>query len=229
MKVTTPGHIGHIRIQLDALDILNVLHPKSMIAYQGLPQNREDRFMDLAAAYRKRKWIRSRMQGPSEMVIALPAGCSVETLEIPVDSNLLFDFRHVMFFTEGMGLKSRIQKIKNAWITREWVRMKFTGPGSLGIITQGELATIQLQTDQPLFVESGSLVAYPENANIKLSVYGNTLASQHMSVQWEITGSGPVLIQTGSNDTQLIEQLHHDSFIKRLLRELLPFGGIYIK
>jgi len=229
MKVITPGQLGHVRIQLDTIDVLNVLHPKSIIAYQGSPRNREDRIMDLAAAYRKRKWIRSRMQGPSEMVIALPAGCSLLTFEIPADSNLLFDFRHIMFFTEGMGLKSRIQKIKNAWITREWVRIKFTGPGALGIITKGELATIQLQPDRPLFVESGSLVAYPENANIKLSVYGNTLASQHMSVQWEITGNGPVLIQTGSNDNQLIEQLHHDSLIRRLLRELLPFGGIYIK
>ncbi len=229
MKVTTPAHVGHVRIQLDSSDLLNVLHPKSMIAYQGSPRHREDRIMDLAAAYRKRKWIRSRMQGPSEMIISLPAGCSLQTIDIPADSNLLFDFRHIMFFTEGMGLKSRIQKIKNAWITREWVRMKFSGPGALGIITKGELATIQLQTDQPLFVESGSLVAYPEDASIKLSVYGNTLASQHMNVQWEITGSGPVLIQTGSNDTQLTEQLHHDSFIKRMLRELLPFGGIYIK
>src|SRR5690554_162052 len=107
MKVTTPGHIGHVRIQLEDTDTLHVLHPQSMIAYQGTPHNREDRFMDLAAAARKRKWIRSRMKGPSEMIIALPAGCSLESIEIPEISNLLFDFRHIMFFTEGMALKSR--------------------------------------------------------------------------------------------------------------------------
>ena len=51
------------------------------------------------------------------------------------------------------------------------------------------------------------LVAYPEEASIELSVYGNKLASQHMNVQWEIRGSGPVLIQTGSRDAELEEQL----------------------
>ena len=74
-----------------------------------------------------------------------------------------------------------------------------------------------------------ALVAYPEKASIELSVYGNKLASQHMNVQWEIRGSGPVLIQTGSRDAELEEQLQNGGFIKRMLREVLPFGGVYIK
>ncbi|MOA29393.1 hypothetical protein D3C78_1504040 [compost metagenome] len=107
--------------------------------------------------------------------------------------------------------------------------MRFSGPGRIGIITSGDMKAIQLQPDRSLFVETGALVAYPENASIKLAVYGNKLASQHMNVQWEIRGSGPVLIQTGSRDTELAQQVQDGGFIKRILREVLPFGGIYIK
>ncbi|WP_138755297.1 AIM24 family protein [Paenibacillus sinopodophylli] len=229
MNITVPAQIGHVHIRLAELDKLHVLHPKSIIAYQGDPQSREDRFMDLAGMYRKKRWIRSILSGPSEFIIGLPAGCSLETVYIEEKSDLLFDFRHVIFFSDGMKLKSVVQKLKNAWITKEFVRMRFSGPGQLGLITAGDVKSIQLQPDRPLYVETGALVAYPENASIQLSVYGNKLASQHMNVQWEIRGSGPVLIQTGSRDTELEEQLQNGGFIRRILREVLPFGGIYIK
>ncbi|MNF95303.1 hypothetical protein D3C84_780480 [compost metagenome] len=80
-----------------------------------------------------------------------------------------------------------------------------------------------------MFVEAGALVAYPGTATIRLSVYGNQLASQHMNVQWELSGSGPVLIQTGSRDAELEAQLQDGGLIKRILREVLPFGSVYIK
>jgi uncharacterized protein (AIM24 family) len=153
----------------------------------------------------------------------------LQTVEIGAHSDLMFDFRHVMFFTDQLAMKSKIQKIKTAWITREWVRMQFAGPGVLGVVTTGDIVTMNLHPTVPLFVEAGSLVAYPEHASVKLSVYGNQLATQHMNVQWELTGKGPVLIQTGSRDTGLAEQLGSDGFVKRLLRELLPFGSVYIK
>lgn len=229
MNIDVPVLIGHVHIKLEKEDRLHVLHPKSIIAYQGEPQNREDRFMDFAGMYRKKRWIRSLLTGPSQFILGLPAGCSLETIEITEKSDLLFDFRHVIFFSDGMKLKSVVQKLKNAWITKEFVRMRFTGPGKLGIITAGDMKAIQLEYNRPLYVETGALIAYPANANIQLSVYGNKLASQHMNVQWEIRGSGPVLIQTGSRDAELEEQLQNGGFIKRILREVLPFGGIYIK
>jgi hypothetical protein len=230
MKTTVPAPYGHVHVTLESADKLHVLHPKAIIAYQGLPHLREDRFMDLAGLYRKRKWIRSLLSGPSEFVLGLPPGCSLESVQIEKDSDLLFDLRHIIFFSDGMQLKPKIQKMKNAWITREFVRMRFTGPGTLGVITAGDVKAIQLQKDRPLYVEAGALIAYPEHASIKLSVYGNQLASQHMQVQWEIIGSGPVLIQTGSHDAELMQQLQSNGgFIKRVLRELLPFGGVYIK
>lgn len=229
MDITTPNMLGHAHISLQQDDALHVFHPKSIIAFQGSPKLREDRFMDLAGVFRKRKWIRSRIAGPSEFIIGLPPGCALETIEIPENSDLLFDYKHVLFFSDGMSFKSVVQKMKNIWITHELMKMRFSGPGTIGIMTKGDVKAIQLKPDCPLFVETNALVAYPENASIKLSVYGNKLASQHMQVQWEIVGSGPVLVQTGSTNTELEDQLQNGGLIRRLLRELLPFGGIYIK
>lgn len=229
MKTTAPAPIGHVHISLAEGDKLHVLHPSAIMAYQGAPHSREDRFMDLAGLYRKKKWIRSLLTGPCNFITGLPPGCSLVNVPIPEDSGLLFDFRHVFYFTEGMKLKSVVQKMKTAWITREFMRMRFTGPGELGILTLGDMAYMQLDPKQPLFVDAGALIAYPEHAVIKLSVYGNQLASQHMNVQWEITGTGPVLIQTGSKAGGIEEQLQSGGMIRRVLRELLPFGGVYIK
>lgn len=229
MNITTPPPTEHARIRLELGESLHVLHPKSILAFQGPAVSREDRFMDLAGAYRKRKWIRSKLQGPCEFILGLPRGFFLETVDIPEQSELLFDLRHVMFFTDPMTMKSKILKWRNAWITRELVRMRFEGPGRVGLITVGGLATVQLDPVQPLFVDKSALVAYPESASIRLSVYGNPLASQHMNVQWELRGTGPVLMQTGSFDPELEDQLREDGFMKRMLREILPFGSVYIK
>lgn len=229
MKTSSPAAIGHVKVTLQESDKLHVLHPGAIIAYQGEPQQRQDHFMNLAGVYRKKKWIRALLSGPSEFIIGLPPGCSLETITIGPDSDLLFDYRHVLYFTDGVQHKSVIQKLKNVWITRELVRMRFSGPGELGVITSGDIAVLQLSADHPLFVKTGSLVAYPANASIQLAVYGNQLASQSMNVQWKISGNGPVLIQTGLHGKELEHPLQNDGFIKRLLREVLPFGSVYIK
>lgn len=229
MNIISPSPIGHVRITLDEAETLHVLHSKAIISYQGSPIGREDKLMGLGGAYRKKKWIRSRIQGPSSFLLGLPTGFMLETLDIAEESHLLFDFRHVVFYSEGMSFQSKVLKLKTAWITKELIRIKFSGPGKLGILTAGDVATMQLHPEIPLFVDARALIAYPEDASISLSVYGNSLASQHMNVQWEMRGTGPVLIQTGSIDRQLENQLAEDSWIKRLLREILPFGSVYIK
>ncbi|MBJ6361441.1 AIM24 family protein [Paenibacillus sp. GCM10012307] len=221
---------GHLNVKLTDKDKLHVLHPNQIIAYKGQPAGREDRFMDIKGMYRKRRWIRSKITGPAELLIALPPVCKLHVVPIDQESNLLFDFRSVLFFSDGMLMQNRLQSFKNALITKEWVRTKFTGPGFLGLLSTGFMESLELDEDTPLYVDAGCLLAYPEKAQIKLSVYGNSLASQHMRVQWELKGSGPVLIQTGaSTDPQLEGQLRQDGFIRRTLREVLPFGGVFIK
>lgn len=229
MNISAPPSTGHIQIQLDAGEALHVLHPQAIAAFQGNPRCREDRFMDIGGAFRKKRWTRSRLSGPCRFILGLPPGFTLELIDIPEEGNLLFDFRHVMLFADGVTFKSKIVKWKTAWITRELVRMKFYGPGVVGVLTVGALAVEQLDPDTPLFVDKNSLIAYPEDAAIRLSVYGNTLASQQMNVQWEIKGHGPVLIQTGARDTSLSDKLANDNWFKRLLREVLPYGNVYIK
>ncbi|MDF2836093.1 MAG: mitochondrial biosis protein [Paenibacillus sp.] len=229
MNIAAPSPLGHVRIELAGGDALQVLHPRSIIAFSGSPRQREDKFMDLGGAFRKKKWIRSRLQGPAAFVMGLPAGYSLVPVDVPEGGSLLFDFRHVAFLTDGMAFKSKIMRLKTAWITRELVRIQFSGPGQLGVLSVGDLAVIQLDDETPLFVDKGALVAYPADASIKLSVYGNSLASQHMNVQWELRGKGPVLIQTGSRDSGLESRLGDEGWFKRLLREVLPFGSVYIK
>lgn len=229
MNIRAPAPVGCIQVELDAGEALHVLHPQAIAAFQGNPRHREDRFMDVGGAYRKKRWTRSKLQGPCRFLLGLPPGFTLETIDIPEQGSLLFDYRHVMLFSDGVAFKSKILKWRTAWITRELVRMKFDGPGIVGVITAGGMAAQQLDPNVPLFVDKSSLIAYPEDADIKLSVYGNTLASQQMNVQWEMTGRGPVLVQTGARDTSLQDKLADDNWFKRLLREALPFGSVYIK
>ncbi len=229
MKVAEPTPVGHVQISLDTDEAIQVYHPRAILAFQGKPTNREDRIMNMAGIYRKKRFVASRMSGAGELILGLPEGCSLATVNIAPDSDLLFDFRHVLFHTDGLDMRTRIQTIRNAWITRKLTRMRFSGPGLLGVITTGSLVSLPLDPEKPLFVDAGALVAYPEQAAVKLSVYGNSLASQHMNVQFELTGHGPVLLQTGSRDVQLQQELSNESWLRRALRELLPFGGVYIK
>ena len=229
MNITAPPSTGHIRVELDAGEALHVLHPQAIAAYQGDQRGREDRFMDIGGAIRKRRWTRSKLTGPCTFILGLPPGFTLEQIDIPAEGNLLFDFRHVMLFADGVTFQSKIVKWKTAWITRELIRMKFNGPGVVGVLTAGALAVVQLDPAAPLFVDKNALIAYPEDADIRLSVYGNTLASQQMNVQYEMTGRGPVLLQTGTRDTALMDKLANDNWFKRLLREILPYGSVYIK
>ncbi|MNJ78036.1 hypothetical protein D3C77_756760 [compost metagenome] len=80
-------------------------------------------------------------------------------------------------------------------------------------------------------MEAGRVLAYPENAKLELSVYGNHLASQHMRYQWKMTGQGSVLVQSGGYGSDELEKnlQAEDGIVKRFLREVIPFGGILIK
>ena len=229
MNITAPPSVGHVRVELDAGEALHVLHPQAIAAFRGNPLAREDRFMDLGGALRKKRWTRAKLTGPCRFILGLPPGFTLEMIDIPEEGHLLFDFRHVMLITDGVAWKSKVLKWKTAWITRDLVRMKFTGPGKVGVLSAGALAVERLDPETPLFVDKNALIAYPEDADIRLSVYGNPLASQQMNVQWELRGRGPVLLQTGAPDAALMEKLSNDSWFKRLLREILPYGSVYIK
>jgi len=219
-----------VTLQLDGGEKVSVLHPSQIIAFQGNSNQREDRLMDIAGMYRKRKLIQSTISGPAQFMIGLPAGYSVQTIPLTEGADLLFEWKHVLFYTDGMRVERRVQTLKNALITREIIKMKFSGDdGVLGILTHGPLHRMKLDPVQPTYIDVGCLVAYPENATLTPRVYGNALASQHMNYHFEITGQGYALIQTGKSDHQLEQEIEGDGFIRRVLREVIPFGGILIK
>lgn len=228
---TETGHSGGqaIRFLLDENEKIHVLHPQQIIAFKGASANRSDRLMNVKGMYRKKKLIQADLRGNSEFVAALPAGYSMKPIQLTADSDLLYDFRHLFFYTEGISMQTRILKIKNMLITRDAVKIKFSGSGLIGILTEGQVCEVDLDPIEPVYVDAGSVIAYPENAKMELSVYGNHLASQHMSYQWKMTGHGKIILQAGRQSHRLEQELNDDGIVKRFLREVIPFGGVFIK
>ncbi|ULO06678.1 AIM24 family protein [Paenibacillus sp. 19GGS1-52] len=208
---------------------VHVLHPQQIIAYQGPSSGRADRFMDVKGMYRKRKLIRSDLSGPCRFVAALPPGYRIKTLQMDGKSDLLYDFKHLFFYSKGITMQTRVLSIKNMLITRDIIKVKFSGHGTIGILTEGTVCEAELDPLEPLYIDAGSVVAYPENAQLELTVYGNHLASQHMSYHWKMTGHGSVLFQAGRQSRRFERDNNDDGIIKRFLREALPFGGVFIK
>ena len=217
------------RLQLSEGERIHLLHSKAIVAFRGAPRLREDRLMNFKGMYRKRKLIRSDISGPSEMILALPVGHQLKLVTIEDGDDLLFDIRSILFYGSGVSLKSVVLKIKNMLVTRDFMKMRFSGTGPVGILSRGPLYDMKLDPDIPVYVDLRSLVAYPENAKVDLCVYGNHLASQYMNYQWEIRGHGTVLLQTGTTDHELESEMSNESFLRRVLRETIPFGGIFIK
>ncbi|MEI7028045.1 AIM24 family protein [Paenibacillus sp. y28] len=214
---------------LDPDESVHVLHPNQIVAFQGASSLREDSFMKLSGIYRKKRFVKTQIHGPVRFLLGLPEGYSLGTIEIQEDDDLLFDYRHVLFYTDGMTFHMHVQAVRNALMTRDLVKMRFQGPGTLGLLTAGPLYPVQLNPEQPLFVDMNCLVAYSKHVSLTPCVYGNTLASQHMNYQWEIKGSGTVLLQPCKPDSRLDEHMQNDSLLRRVLREVIPFGGIWIK
>ncbi|MFD0692787.1 AIM24 family protein [Paenibacillus sp. GCM10027628] len=206
-----------------------VLHPNQIVAFQGRSEQREDSLMRLPSMYRKKRLLQARIYGPARFMLGIPEGYSMVVVPVEAQDDLLYEFRHVLFYSEGVTFTSHIQSVKNTLITKDLVKMQFQGPGKLGLLTAGPIYQVDLDPKQPIFVDASCLVAYPRNTSLRLSVYGNTLASQHMNYQWEMMGVGRVLLQPCKPDRHLDEHMKSDSLLRRIAREILPFGGVFIK
>ncbi|NEW09239.1 AIM24 family protein [Paenibacillus sp. SYP-B3998] len=229
VKVSLEQAARMATLQLEANESVHVLHPNQIIAFQGKSEQREDSLMKLPGMYRKKRFIQSRLYGPLQFMMGVPEGYSMAVVPIGIDDDLLYEFRHVLFYTEGITFTSHLQSVKNTLITQDLVKMQFRGPGTLGLLTTGPLYQMELHSDNPLYVDTNCLIAYPKQASLRLCVYGNTMASQHMNYHWEMTGQGKVLLQPCKPDRKLDEHMQGDSLFKRIIREVVPFGGIFIK
>jgi len=217
------------RFRLEEGELTHVLHPKQIVAYRGRPEGRSDRFMDLKGMYRKRKLLRADLAGPCEFLAALPPGYHMKDVRLEGGSDLLFELRHLFYYTGGIRMESKLLRMKMMLASQELWKMKFSGTGHIGILTNGPVYELELHPEEPLFVDARCVVAYPEQARIELCVYGNHLASQHMSYHWKMSGTGQVLVQAGPSNRELEQELNGDGLIKRFFREVLPFGGVFIK
>ncbi|AWB46781.1 hypothetical protein DCC85_03125 [Paenibacillus sp. CAA11] len=218
-----------VTFQLDEGETAHVLHPGQIIAYRGPSESRIDRLMNVKGMYRKKKLIRADITGTCEFIAAIPPSYSLKPIPLTRGSDLLYDYRHLFFYTHGVQMQTRILSVKSMLITRDAVKMKFSGNGQIGILTEGHVIEVELHPEEPLYVNVGSVIAYPENAHMELSVYGNHLASQHMSYHWKMTGRGTVLLQAGRESQRLENDMKDEGLFKRILREVIPFGGVFIK
>ncbi|WP_054956238.1 AIM24 family protein [Paenibacillus dakarensis] len=225
----TNGSGQAVTFSLQEGDLAHILHPDQIVAFRGRSHNRSDRLMEVKGILRKNKLIRADISGPSQFTAALPPGFSMREIQLKGQEDMLYDFKNVFFYTNGVNMQTRILKIRNMFITRDAVKMKFSGSGSIGILTQGPVCEAKLHPTEPLYVDASSIIAYPENANLELTVYGNNLASQHMNYHWKLTGEGFVLFQAGRQNQRLERDMNDDGIIKRFLREVIPFGGVFIK
>ncbi|KHF34894.1 hypothetical protein CM49_02916 [Paenibacillus sp. P1XP2] len=224
------GEVGQaVDFSLRPGETVHILHPEQIITYRGPSDGRSDRLMNVKGMYRKKKLIQADLSGPCEFTAALPPGFAVKAVELREGSDLLYDFRNIFFYSSGIEMQARILHIKNMLITKDAVKMKFSGTGTIGLLTEGAVYEAELRPDEPLYVDARSLVAYPENAKLELTVYGNTLASQHMNYQWKMTGRGTVLFHAGPKGSRLQKEMDQDNIFKRILREVIPFGGVIIK
>lgn len=224
------SHSAAVHVRLDEGERIHVLHPQQIIAFQGSSSLREDRFMNWKHMYRKKRLLQASIRGPVELLISLPLGFQLMSIPVEESSDLLFEFRHLLFYSEGVQMNSIMQKIRNILVTQDVIRMKFSGKGMIGILSMGPLQALRLDPMIPLFVDSSSLIAYPHHASVDLTVYGNHLASQHMHYQWKLLGEGYALIQTAKPDPLIDEAVNDQGgFIRRILREVIPFGGVFIK
>lgn len=70
-------------------------------------------FFDEAAQYvPQKRLIQSRVRGPAQLMLGLPEGFSMSVLPIGDDDDLLYEFRHVLFYTDGVSFTSHLQNVK---------------------------------------------------------------------------------------------------------------------
>jgi hypothetical protein len=225
-----PGELPSLaKLEVAPNAAVHVLHPKQIAAFRGAPSNRKDRLLALGDMYRKKKWLASVIEGPAEAWIGLPRGFAYSMLDIEAESSLLFLFRNVLHYPAGMTMSTAWLPMHKALAAGDLMRVRFAGPGTIGLVTSGPLAEIELHPTEPAFVDVRSLVAFPKECSLRLAVYGNSLASQHMPYQWRLTGTGSALLQSCVGNARLEAETDGDSLVRRILREIVPFGGVLFK
>jgi uncharacterized protein (AIM24 family) len=217
-----------VKISLkNSVDKVHVLEPATIIMFHGDGNLREDRRVKIKHAFAGNRLYEAIISGPCDFILSLPAGCYLGV--IPVDNELLFDVKNVLFYSENMSLTRKHQPLLNMFATSSITRYEFKGSGTIGIMSGGPIISEELD-DKPLYVDVNSLVAVPKSARLKVAVYGNGKAEQHMAWQYLITGTGTILIDTASA-TALLKtqgQKSKDNIMMRAIKDNVPGANTLI-
>ncbi len=217
-----------VKISLaDSSDKIHVLEPATIIMFHGEGNLREDRRVKITHAFAGNRLYESLISGPSEFILALPAGCYVNV--VPVTSELLFDVKNILFYSDSMAVKRKRQSWFNMVATSSITRYEFKGLGEVGIMSGGPIIS-QALDDTTCYVDINSLIALPKSAKIEVAVYGNVKAEQHMAWQFLITGSGTILIDAASATAVLSTQgqKSKDNILVRAIKDNVPGANIFI-
>ena len=162
-------------------------------------------------------------------VLAVPPGCYITIIDFKENEEMLYDYKNLLFISQGIKAHRVLQKIKNMLISRPIFKVKFSGTGKVGLISGGALHSIALNNENSVFVKLGNLVSLPTTARWELCTYGNELAVQNGGLHYQITGTGNILIEAISS-REYIQQMQRETDVIgiRILKEYVPGANIII-
>ncbi len=209
---------------------LHVLHPQQIIAYRGPSSGRSDKLMNIKGMYRKHKLIQADFTGACRLIAALPPGFSLKMIELEGGDDLLYDFRNLFWYSSGIHMRTKLLSMKNMLFSRDVIKMKFDGivPDRSIDSGTGMPGTASSNRADVCRCKQRHCLSRKRQAGAD-SVWQPFGTSQHMNYHFKMTGHGTVLFHAGEHHRRLQQDMNDDGVIKRFLREVIPFGGVFIK
>lgn len=219
-----------VEITINNNEYIYVYHPNTIIAFQATDCNKQRkdgiRFKNL---FNKHEFIETTLNGPATTILAVPPGCYVTIIDLEEHEDMLYDYKNLLFISQGIEVNKVIQKIRNMVISQSIFKVKLSGKGQVGLISGGALHAISLNKENPVYVKLGNLVSLPAKATWGLHTYGNELAVQNGGLHYEITGTGKIFVEAISSREYLKQmKCTTDNIGIRIIKEYIPGASIII-
>lgn len=223
-----------IEIKLQEGDILMLLEPESLIMYEGNPENIKKEYIDFCK-YEDRKILFTKntltktiIEGTSNLLISLPREFFISVLPIKEATPLFYNFKNVIFYTNGVSFSTKSIKIKE--FTKSIVMgtlffTRFTGNGYVGMVNNAELFKKNISKISSVLINKNSIFAIPESAIVKLIPVGNELHAHTTNPMCAVRGTkeyGEYIVYQGANVGFTSQQLKPENIVKRFIKEFVP-------
>lgn len=218
-----------IKINLfDADDSITVTEPDNIIAFQSEHSYlREDYIFDEIKITYKRK---TKIKGPSTTFIKSSSQSSIRILKINQDNQFIFNL-NILFYTKDIKVNISLEDMKHIPFKNNMFRYECCGIGEVGYYAEGDLIEIDLEENETIFINPNNVLGYTKDISYEMRTYGNDTAALKMDYHYKFIGKGKILIQTQSMDSDITQVINNksDNFIKRTLKEFIPFLNIVWK